>query len=291
METIMFAAIPSPSTSSIQIGALELRAYGLMIALGALLAVWISSRRYEASGGDPSVVHRMATWAIPAGIVGARLYHVATDFNRFRDNWLEIPQLWKGGLGIWGAVAGGALVAWWSVKRDGGDVPAVFDATAVGIPVAQATGRVGNWFNQELFGRPTDLPWGLEIDVPKRPMGYLDSETFHPTFLYEAIWNLGVAGFVAFAVPRLFPNLKKGYSWAVYVAGYTVGRLWIELLRIDKATELFGMRVNVWTSLVVLFAAVLVVMRGLRNEPPKVIENQAKVFHTEAGGPEGDRSA
>lgn len=287
----MFAAIPSPSTSSIQIGALELRAYGLMIALGALLAVWISSRRYEASGGDPSVVHRMATWAIPAGIVGARLYHVATDFNRFRDNWLEIPQLWKGGLGIWGAVAGGALVAWWSVKRDGGDVPAVFDATAVGIPVAQAIGRVGNWFNQELFGRPTDLPWGLEIDVPKRPMGYLDSETFHPTFLYEAIWNLGVAGFVAFAVPRLFPNLKKGYSWAVYVAGYTVGRLWIELLRIDKATELFGMRVNVWTSLVVLFAAVLVVMRGLRNEPPKVIENQAKVFHTEAGGPEGDRSA
>ncbi|MBM36232.1 MAG: prolipoprotein diacylglyceryl transferase [Acidimicrobiaceae bacterium] len=291
METIMFAAIPSPSTSSIQIGALELRAYGLMIALGALLAVWISSRRYEASGGDPSVVHRMATWAIPAGIVGARLYHVATDFNRFRDNWLEIPQLWKGGLGIWGAVAGGALVAWWSVKRDGGDVPAVFDATAVGIPVAQAIGRVGNWFNQELFGRPTDLPWGLEIDVPKRPMGYLDSETFHPTFLYEAIWNIGVAGFVAFAVPRLFPNLKKGYSWAVYVAGYTVGRLWIELLRIDKATELFGMRVNVWTSLVVLFAAVLVVMRGLRNEPPKVIENQAKVFHTEAGGPEGDRSA
>jgi prolipoprotein diacylglyceryl transferase len=233
----------------------------------------------------------MATWAIPAGIVGARLYHVATDFNRFRDNWLEIPQLWKGGLGIWGAVAGGALVAWWSVKRDGGDVPAVFDATAVGIPVAQAIGRVGNWFNQELFGRPTDLPWGLEIDVPKRPMGYLDSETFHPTFLYEAIWNIGVAGFVAFAVPRLFPNLKKGYSWAVYVAGYTVGRLWIELLRIDKATELFGMRVNVWTSLVVLFAAVLVVMRGLRNEPPKVIENQAKVFHTEAGGPEGDRSA
>ena len=291
METIMFAVIPSPSTNSIQVGALELRAYGLMIALGALLAVWISGRRYEASGGDPSVVHRMATWAIPAGIVGARLYHVATDFNRFRDNWLEIPQLWKGGLGIWGAVAGGALVAWWSVQRDGGDVPAVFDATAVGIPVAQAVGRVGNWFNQELFGRPTELPWGLEIDVHKRPLGYLDSETFHPTFLYEAIWNLGVAGFVALAVPRLFPNLKKGYSWAVYVAGYTVGRLWIELLRIDKATELFGMRVNVWTSLVVLFAAVLVVMRGLRNEPPKVIENQAKVFHTEAGGPEGDRSA
>ncbi len=268
MNTVIIAALPSPSTNSIQIGALELRAYGLMIALGALLAVWISSRRYEAAGGDPAIVHRMATLAIPAGIVGARLYHVATDFNRFQDNWLEIPQLWKGGLGIWGAIAGGALVAWWTVHRDGGDVAAVFDATAVGIPVAQAVGRLGNWFNQELFGQPTNVPWGLEIQPNKRPMGHIDSQTFHPTFLYEALWNLGVAAFVAFAVPRLFPRLKKGYSWAVYVAGYTSGRLWIELLRIDDATKLFGARINVWTSLIVFVAAVLVVIKGLRNNHP-----------------------
>ena len=268
MNTVIIAALPSPSTNSIQIGALELRAYGLMIALGALLAVWISSRRYEAAGGDPAIVHRMATWAIPAGIVGARLYHVATDFNRFQDNWLEIPQLWKGGLGIWGAIAGGALVAWWTVHRDGGDGAAVFDATAVGIPVAQAVGRLGNWFNQELFGQPTNVPWGLEIQPNKRPLGHIDSPTFHPTFLYEALWNLGVAAFVAFAVPRLFPRLKKGYSWAIYVAGYTSGRIWIELLRIDDATKLFGARINVWTSLIVFVAAVLVVIKGLRNNHP-----------------------
>lgn len=263
----MFAAIPSPSTNSIQIGALELRAYGLMIAIGALLAVWISSRRYERAGGDPVVVHRMATWAIPAGIVGGRLYHVATDFSRFQGQWMEIPKVWKGGLGIWGAVAAATLTGWWIVRREGGDVPEMFDATAVGIPVAQAIGRLGNWFNQELFGRPTELPWGLQIDIKHRPLEYVESENFHPTFLYEGLWNLGVAGFVATLVPKLFPQLKKGYSWAIYVAGYTLGRLWIELLRVDKATEVFGVRVNVWTSLVVLLIAIGIVAKGLRNEP------------------------
>ena len=263
----MFAAIPSPSTNSIQIGALELRAYGLMIAVGALIAVWISSRRYEAAGGDPVMVHRMATWAIPAGIVGGRLYHVATDFSRFQGQWTEIPKVWKGGLGIWGAVAAATLTGWWIVRREEGDVPAMFDATAVGIPVAQAIGRLGNWFNQELFGRPTDLPWALQIDPQNRPSGYVESETFHPTFLYEALWNLGVAGFVAIVTPKLFPNLKKGYRWAIYVVGYTLGRLWIELLRTDKATEVFGVRINVWTSVIVLFVAIGIVAKGLRNEP------------------------
>ena len=272
----MFAAIPSPSTSSIQVGAFELRAYGLAIAVGALLAVWVSSRRYEAAGGDPVMVHRMATWAIPAGIIGARIYHVATDFSRFQGNWDEIPKLWKGGLGIWGGVAAATLVAWWIVRREGGDVAAMFDATAVGIPIAQAVGRLGNWFNQELFGRPTDLPWGLRIDGENRPLEYADSQTFHPTFLYEALWNLGVAGFIAVLAPRLFPQLRKGYSWAIYVAGYTLGRLWIELLRTDKATEVFGVRVNVWTSIVVLLVAVGVVMRGLQNEPSNGHRNSSE---------------
>ena len=274
----MFAAIPSPSTSSIQIGAFELRAYGLAIAVGALLAVWVSSRRYEAAGGDPVMVHRMATWSIPAGIIGARLYHVATDFSRFQGNWAEIPKLWKGGLGIWGGVAAATLVAWWIVRREHGDVAAMFDATAVGIPIAQAVGRLGNWFNQELFGRPTDLPWGLRIDSEHRPMEYADSQTFHPTFLYEALWNLGVAAFIAVLTPRLFPQLRKGYSWAIYVAGYTLGRLWIELLRADKATEVFGVRVNVWTSIVVLVVAVGVVVRGLQNEPSNGHRNSSESF-------------
>ena len=254
----MLAAIPSPSTSSIEIWIFELRAYGLMIAAGAMLAVWVTGRRYVAAGGDLLTVHRMATWSIPAGIVGARLYHVATDFDRFQNNWAEIPKLWKGGLGIWGAIAAGALVAWWIVRRDGGDVGAIFDATAVGVPLAQAVGRLGNWFNQELFGRPTTLPWGLEIDPKYRPEMYRDSSMFHPTFLYEALWNVGLAAFIAFLVPKLLPNLKKGYSWAVYVVGYTAGRVWIELLRSDEATEIFGVRVNVWTSLIVGCAALLI---------------------------------
>ncbi len=263
----MLAAIPSPSTNSIQIWVFELRAYGLMIALGAMLAVWITGRRYVAAGGDLLVVHRMATWSIPAGLVGARLYHVATDFSRFQNNWSEIPKIWKGGLGIWGAVAAGALVTWWIVRRDGGDVAAMFDATAVGIPVAQAVGRVGNWFNQELFGRPTTVPWGLAIDPEHRPQMYRDSTTFHPTFLYEALWNIGLAAFIAFLVPKLLPNLKKGYTWAVYVAGYASGRVWIELLRSDTATEVLGVRINVWTSLIVGGAATVFIWCGLRNEP------------------------
>ena len=148
------------------------------------------------------MVHVMATWAIPAGIVGARLYHVLTDFDRFQGNWSDIPKLWKGGLGIWGAIAGGAIAAWIVVRRNEGDLPAMFDATAVGIPVAQAIGRLGNWFNQELFGRPSDLPWALTIDRENRPVEYQNEQTFHPTFLYEVLWNLGVAAFVAFLTPR-----------------------------------------------------------------------------------------
>jgi len=263
----MLAAIPSPSTNSIQIWVFELRAYGLMIALGAMLAVWITGRRYVAAGGDLLVVHRMATWSIPAGIVGARLYHVATDFSRFQNNWSEIPKIWKGGLGIWGGIAAAVLVGWWVVRRDSGDVAAMFDAIAVGVPLAQAIGRLGNWFNQELFGRPTNLAWGLKIDPEHRPQMYRDSTTFHPTFLYEALWNIGLAAFIAFLVPKLLPNLKKGYTWAVYVAGYASGRVWIELLRSDTATEVLGVRINVWTSLIVGGAAAVFIWCGLRNEP------------------------
>ena len=263
----MLAVIPSPSANSIQIWIFELRVYGLMIAVGAMLAVWITGRRYVAAGGDLLVVHRMATWSIPAGIVGARLYHVATDFSRFQNNWSEIPKIWKGGLGIWGGIAAAVLVGWWVVRRDSGDVAAMFDAIAVGVPLAQAIGRLGNWFNQELFGRPTTAPWGLAIDPEHRPQMYRDSTTFHPTFLYEALWNIGLAAFIAFLVPKLLPNLKKGYTWAVYVAGYASGRVWIELLRSDTATEVLGVRINVWTSLVVGGAAAVFIWFGLRNEP------------------------
>ena len=270
---MIFAAIPSPPVNSIQLGPMEFRIYGLCIALGALTAVWITGRRYAAAGGDPAMVHVMATWAIPAGIVGARLYHVLTDFDRFQGNWSDIPKLWKGGLGIWGAIAGGAIAAWIVVRRNEGDLPAMFDATAVGIPVAQAIGRLGNWFNQELFGRPSDLPWALTIDRENRPVEYQNEETFHPTFLYEVLWNLGVAAFVAFLTPKLFPNLRKGYAWAIYVAGYTLGRFWIELLRSDAATELGGIRINVWVALLVFVLAISVIIQGLRKRAPEDHQN------------------
>ena len=270
---MIFAAIPSPSVNSIQLGPMEFRIYGLCIALGALTAVWITGRRYAAACGDPAMVHVMATWSIPAGIVGARLYHVLTDFDRFQGNWSDIPKLWKGGLGIWGAIAGGAIAAWIVVRRNEGDLPAMFDATAVGIPVAQAIGRLGNWFNQELFGRPSDLPWALTIDRENRPVEYQNEATFHPTFLYEILWNLGVAAFVAFLTPKLFPNLRKGYAWAIYVAGYTLGRFWIELLRSDAATELGGIRINVWVALLVFVLAISVIIQGLRKRAPEDHQN------------------
>ena len=149
----------------------------------------------------------------------------------------------------------------------------MFDATAVGIPVAQAIGRLGNWFNQELFGRPSDLPWALTIDRENRPVEYQNEATFHPTFLYEILWNLGVAAFVAFLTPKLFPNLRKGYAWAIYVAGYTLGRFWIELLRSDAATELGGIRINVWVALLVFVLAISVIIQGLRKRAPEDHQN------------------
>ncbi|MDG2114170.1 MAG: prolipoprotein diacylglyceryl transferase, partial [Actinomycetota bacterium] len=174
------------------------------------------------------------------------------------------PQIWHGGLGVWGAVAGGGLAVLYLARRDNLDMAGLLEASAPAIPLAQAIGRLGNWFNQELFGRPTDLPWGLEIDERHRPSEYLDQATFHPTFLYEMLWNLGVVAFIVFVLPRVAPRLQRGASFAVYVFGYTLGRLWIELMRIDPATRVFGARVNVWVSILVGGAALVFIVRGLR---------------------------
>lgn len=264
----MLASIPSPGDNVISLGPLDLRAYGILIALGALTAVWLTQRRYEAAGGDPLRIQRLAMWAIPAGIIGARAYHVATDFDRFRDDFWEAFRIWGGGLGIWGAISAGALVGWWLANREGWDKANMLDAAAPAIPLAQAIGRLGNWFNQELFGRPSDLPWALEIDPEHRPAEYLDVETFHPTFLYEMIWNLAVAAFLIFVVPRVLPRLRDGGVFALYVVGYTFGRLWIELVRIDPASEVLGQRVNVWVSLLVMAGGLVAVwrLRGGRAE-------------------------
>jgi prolipoprotein diacylglyceryl transferase len=274
----LIASIPSPSDNSLQLGPLELRAYGVLIAIGALAAVWLTTRRWEQGGGDPEAVQKIAMWAIPAGVIGARLYHVITDFDRFRGDYIEVLYIWKGGLGIWGGVALGTLVGVWIARREGYEVPAFLDSVAPAVPLAQAIGRFGNWFNQELFGGPTDLPWGLKIDASHRPDEYLDVATFHPTFLYESLWNLALAAAIIWVVPRVMPNLMAGRLFAVYVAGYTIGRLWIELMRVDHATTIFGARVNVWMSILVFLGAAVVVLRG-RTKPPlegeRVVESES----------------
>ncbi len=268
----MLAAIPSPSSGSIEIGSLELRAYGLMIALGVLAAIWLSQRRWVARGGTKEQITQIAVWAVPAGVIGARAYHVLTDWRRFHydDGWGEAFAIWKGGLGIPGGMTVGILVGLWVAHRqsrkasaldDAIDTPAPLtardaaDAIAPALPLAQAIGRLGNWFNQELFGHPTDLPWALEIDASHRPVDYLNNPTFHPTFLYEGIWNIALC-IMLIMIDRT-QKLRSGALLAVYALGYGIGRLWIEALRSDQASLLAGVRINIWMSLLLILTSTL----------------------------------
>jgi prolipoprotein diacylglyceryl transferase len=271
----LFAAIPSPSRNVVHIGPVPLRAYALCILLGVLVAIVVARRRWVARGGEPRMVGDLAVWIVPGGLIGARLYHVATDYQLYSHDLLGVVRIWDGGLGIWGGVAGGALTGAWVARRWGLDFWAIADTVAPALPLAQAIGRWGNWFNQELFGRPTKLPWGLRIDLAHRPPGYADVSTFHPTFLYESLWNLVVVGIVL-AVERRVP-LRKGRLFAVYVAAYTFGRFWIELLRIDPAHRIYGLRVNDWTSVVVFVVALgfVVTARRRRAEREAVEEEPA----------------
>jgi prolipoprotein diacylglyceryl transferase len=254
---VILASIPSPSESVWHLGPFPLRAYALCIIAGVVAAIWVGDRRFRARGGQAGAVADVAIWAIPFGLVGARLYHVLTNPELyFADGREPIRALyiWEGGLGIWGAIALGAVGAYIGCRRHGVRFAPFADALAPGILLGQAIGRFGNWFNQELFGGPTDLPWGLEIDAAHRPEGYEQYATFHPTFLYESIWNL--AGFfVLIWADRKF-RLGGGRVVALYVAVYTLGRFWIEGLRIDTAHEFLGLRLNQWTSLVLFALAV-----------------------------------
>jgi prolipoprotein diacylglyceryl transferase len=253
----VFASIPSPGHDSIDIGPLHLRAYGLIIAVGVYVAVRWARTRWVARGGRAADITDLAVWCVPAGLVGARLYHVATDWELFRGHWFDVVKIWQGGLGVWGGVAGGAIAGVIVARRRGLNLPVLFDVAAPVIPLAQAIGRFGNWFNQELFGRPTDLPWALRIDPSHRPADYVEHPTFHPTFLYESLWNLTVVGIVLLVERRL--RLRTGRLFAVYVAAYTFGRFWIEMLRIDPANRIAGLRVNDWVS-VLLFACAVGVL-------------------------------
>ncbi len=263
------ASIPSPDQGVWELGPIPIRAYAVIILVGIVVGAVIADRRWVARGGRKGEMYDIALWAVPFGIVGARIYHVLTDWpTYFGDGGAGLAaaaRIWQGGLGIWGAVAGGALGAWIAARRHGILLPPVADAVAPGIAVAQAIGRWGNWFNQELFGRPTDLPWGLEISPANRPLGYEQFETFHPTFLYESLWCLLVAGLVIWADRRF--ALGHGRAFALYVFLYCIGRLWIEAVRIDTATIVAGLRINIWTAAIIALLALAYVIVVGRRKP------------------------
>jgi prolipoprotein diacylglyceryl transferase len=253
--SLLLASIPSPSDGSIDVGPLQLHAYGVMLLLGILAAVWLTGRRWTQRGGDWDLVFRVAMWGVAGGIVGARLYHVLTSWSEVPDpKWQGVFEIWKGGLGVWGGIAGGVLAGAIVVRRSGASVYRFMDVAAPGILLAQSIGRWGNYFNQELFGKPTDLPWGLEISVQNRPEQYVSEQTFHPLFLYESIWNaLGVG--LLLLVDRRFKIRAPGL-FALYVAWYTAFRTYEETLRIDPAHEYFGLRLNFYVSALLFVLAV-----------------------------------
>ena len=268
---MILASVPSPSQGVWHLGPLPIRAYALCIIAGVVVAIWLGEKRWVARGGRPGQVGDIAIWAVPFGRVGGRLYHVITDWRLYFGEGREpisALYVWQGGLGIWGAIALGALGAYIGARRHNAKFPPLADALAPGIAIAQAIGRWGNWFNQELYGRPTSLPWGLEIDQAHREEGYEDPGLlFHPTFLYEFVWNLGVAGLVIWADRRF--RLGHGRAFALYVMGYTAGRGWIEYLRIDEVqgSDVFGLRLNVWTSIVLFLLALGYFLWSRRKHP------------------------
>ncbi len=269
----MLTYIPSPETGVWDLGPIPLRAYAMFIVLGIIVAVVLGSKRYEARGGQPSVITDIAIWAVPFGMVGGRLYHVLSDWHiYFGEHGRGFPpalRLWDGGLGLWGAVLLGGVAAWLGARRSGVALPPVADAIAPGIALAQAIGRLGNYFNQELFGSPTTLPWGLEISPANRPAGYAEYATFHPTFLYESLWLVALALVVIWADRRF--NLGHGRAFALYVLLYTVGRVWIEALRIDSANQILGIRLNVWTSILVGTGALTYLVISSRIRPGREV--------------------
>jgi phosphatidylglycerol---prolipoprotein diacylglyceryl transferase len=296
----LLANIPSPDRGVWMLGPIPIRAYALCIIAGIIVAVLWGERRFVERGGEQGTVTDVAVFAVPFGLVGGRLYHVMTDWQTYfgpGGDPLGALRIWQGGLGIWGAVALGAVGAWIGCRRRGVSLPFFADAVAPGIVVAQAIGRLGNWFNQELYGAPTTLPWGLEIYRRVDPAtGLPDAlggvardhtpvEVVHPTFLYELLWNLAVAGLVVWADRRF--RLGHGRAFALYVAGYTAGRFWIEQMRTDHATRVFGdIRINVVVAAVVFVAAVLYI--ALVRKPREVFEasdaapSKGSVLSTEA---------
>jgi prolipoprotein diacylglyceryl transferase len=287
--TTFLASFPSPSQGVWHLGWVPIRAYALFIIIGIIVALVIGDRRWVARGGEQGVIYDIALWAVPFGLVGGRLYHLITDWRTyFGDDgagFLAALKIWDGGLGIWGAVALGGVGAWIGCRRRGIPLPAFGDAIAPGIVLAQAIGRLGNYFNQELYGRATNVPWGLKIYERRDANGMIDylngvstghvDKIVQPTFLYELIWNVLVFVFLIYADRRF--KLGHGRLFALYVAAYCVGRFWVELLRDDTATHIAGIRINSFTSMFVFIGAVVyIILAPKGREDPATLAGKPR---------------
>ncbi|OBJ24321.1 prolipoprotein diacylglyceryl transferase [Mycobacterium sp. 1245801.1] len=295
--TKLLAYFPSPPQGVWHLGPLPIRAYALFIIAGIVAALLIGDRRWEARGGERGVIYDIALWTVPFGLIGGRLYHLATDWRTYWGpggaGLGAAVRIWDGGLGIWGAVALGGVGAWIGCRRRGIPLPAFADALAPGIILAQAIGRLGNYFNQELYGRETTLPWGLEVFYRRDPTGYIDPHSLdgistgqiafvvQPTFLYELIWNLLIFVVLIYADRRF--TLGHGRLFALYVAGYCVGRFCVELLRDDTATHIAGIRINSFTSTFVFIGAVVYLMAAPKGrEDPESLRGNEYLEEEEA---------
>lgn len=290
------AYIPSPTISQFSIGPATIHIYALCILMGIVLAVWITTTRWKKLGGNFDQVLDITLVSVPAGIIGARLYHIITTPERFfgpDGDWAEMFRIWNGGLGIWGGVLFGALAAWAWCRHKHYPMALLADAIAPGLLVAQAVGRLGNWFNQELYGAPTTLPWGLKLNMEGTAIGHseqcYDGATcpsgtlFYPTFLYEMIWNLIGAAIIVYIGSKAMKKLKAGSLFAVYIMWYTLGRTWIESLRIDYAHEFLGVRINVWVSMAVfvLGAVSFIVVQQMGKDTDLLAEKLRTVTEIE----------
>jgi len=267
----VIASIPSPSNGTIDLGPFVLHMYGLMLLLAIAACIWLTGVRWVRRGGDWDLIFRVAVWGVAFGIIGARAYHVITSWDEVQqiDEWWAPFAVWKGGLGVWGGIFLGCLAGAVIVKRSGESVTRMMDAVAPGLLLAQGIGRIGNWWNQELYGKPTDLPWALEIDPEHRQVDYLADPTFHPTFLYELVYDLLMVG-VLLVLDRRF-RFRPPALFALYVSLYCFGRFCEELLRIDPSHEFGGLRLNAWVSIVLFVLSTLFFIwwQFLRKHPER----------------------
>ena len=274
--------IPSPPVNGFHLGSLFVHFYGLMYVVGIALAIVITRRRWRNAGGDPALVAEVATWAVPAGIIGGRIYFDITTPFDIPHVWYGVFAVWTGGLGIWGGIAGGAAAGIWRVRRHGASAGMFANAVAPALLVAQAVGRIGNYFNQELFGKPTSVPWGLEIAPQFRPAHFTQYSTFQPTFLYELIFDLALAAALVW-----LGHHRKIRPWglfALYVAGYSAFRIFEESVRIDSSAHFLGLRLNFFIAALGTLAGLVWFVLAQRGKDQPEPAQQAESVPSGASG-------